>query len=91
MCIRDRTPPNPGRNRAIMAGLPRPLRLPWPPPTPRPLVHAGAVLLRTDPALALSGRRCIPQVLDDAGFKFEHDEFAAALDHLLTPGGADSG
>lgn len=85
------TSPNPVRNRDMMAELRRALRRPWSPPTPRPLVHAGAVLLRTDPALALSGRRCIPQVLDDAGFKFEYDEFAAALDHLLTPVGADSG
>ena len=77
------TSPNPVRNRDMMAGLRSAVHRPWSPPTPTPLVHVGAVLLRTDPALALTGRRCIPRVLSDAGFEFEHDEFADALDHLL--------
>ena len=55
----------------------------WTPPTPAPVVHIGAVLLLTDPALALTGRRCVRRVLNEAGFEFEHGEFAAALDHLL--------
>ncbi len=77
------TSPNPVRNRDMMAGLRSAVHRPWSPPTPTPLVHVGAVLLRTDPALALTGRRCIPRVLSDAGFEFEHAEFAGALDHLL--------
>ena len=77
------TSPNPVRNGDMMASLRHGLHRPWTPPTPAPLVHIGAVLLRTDPALALTGRRCVPRVLNDAGFEFEHGEFAAALDHLL--------
>lgn len=77
------TSPNPVRNRDMMAELRRALHRPWSPPTPTPLVHVGAMLLRTDPALALTGRRCIPRVLSDAGFEFDYGEFAETLDHLL--------
>lgn len=78
------TSPNPVRNREMMAELRGALHRPWSPPTPAPLVHVGAVLLRTDPGLALTGRRCIPRVLDDAGFAFEHGRFADALDSLVS-------
>ena len=39
----------------------------------------GAILLRSDPALALTGRRCIPARLLDAGFVFSQPELGAAL------------
>jgi uncharacterized protein len=55
------TSPNPVRNAELMAVLRRVLRRPPAPPTPAPLVRLGAVLLRTDPALALLGRRCVPR------------------------------
>ena len=85
------TSPNPVRNRDMMTELRRAVHRPWSPPMPTPLVHVGAVLLRTDPGLALTGRRCIPNVLDDAGFEFTHERFAGALDHLLTHAGTDRG
>jgi uncharacterized protein (TIGR01777 family) len=77
------TAPNPIRNRDMMRVLREALHRPWSPPTPRPLVHIGAMLMRTDPALALTGRRCVPRRLLDAGFVFEHPTFDGALDHLL--------
>ena len=77
------TSPNPVQNRELMRALRFALHRPWSPPTPRPLVHVGAVLMRTDPGLALTGRRCVPQRLLDAGFEFEHLSLAAALDDLL--------
>jgi NAD dependent epimerase/dehydratase family enzyme len=40
------------------------------------------VLLRTDPALALTGRRAIPARLLDAGFDFRHPDLAEALADL---------
>jgi uncharacterized protein len=77
------TSPNPIRNRDMMAALRRGLHRPWSPPTPRPLVHLGARLMRTDPALALTGRRCIPTRLLDAGFEFVHPTFESALTDLF--------
>lgn len=76
------TAPEPIRNRDMMASLRRALRRPWSPPTPKPLVHAGALLMRTDPALALTGRRCVPRRLTEAGFDFEHPTFDDALADL---------
>jgi uncharacterized protein len=56
---------------------------PWSPPTPKPLVHLGALLMGSDPALALTGRRCVPRRLSDAGFDFERPVFSDALAALL--------
>jgi NAD dependent epimerase/dehydratase family enzyme len=39
--------------------------------------------LRTDPALALTGRRAVPVRLDEAGFAFEHPELEKALEDLM--------
>ena len=79
------TSPNPIQNDQMMAALRSALHRPWSPPTPNWLVRAGALFMRTDPALALTGRRCIPQRLADEGFEFDHPEFAEAIEHLLTP------
>jgi uncharacterized protein len=77
------TSPNPVRNAELMAVLRRVLRRPPAPPTPAPLVRLGAVLLRTDPALALLGRRCVPSRLLDAGFAFAYPQLTPALEDLL--------
>jgi uncharacterized protein (TIGR01777 family) len=77
------TAPNPIRNRDMMAALRSALRRPWSPPTPKPLVHLGALLMGTDPALALTGRRCVPRRLLAAGFQFDHPMFESAIDDLL--------
>jgi uncharacterized protein (TIGR01777 family) len=77
------TSPNPVRNAELMAVLRRVLRRPPAPPTPALLVRLGAILLRTDPALALLGRRCVPSRLLDAGFRFAYPQLAPALENLL--------
>lgn len=77
------TAPNPVQNRDMMAALRRAFRRPWAPPTPAPLARLGAMLLGTDPALALTGRRCVPRRLLDAGFEFDHPGFAGALADLV--------
>ena len=77
------TAPNPIQNRDMMATLRTALRRPWSPPSPKPLVHLGAMLMRTDPALALTGRRGVPRRLLDAGFEFNHPTFDSALRDLL--------
>ncbi len=77
------TSPQPVRNAELMATLRRVLRRPPAPPTPAPLVRLGSVLLRTDPALALLGRRCVPGRLRAAGFPFAFPDLLPALRDLL--------
>lgn len=71
--------PHPLRNADLMAALRRHLRRPPAPPTPAPLLRVGAVGLRSDPALALTGRHCTSEVLEEAGFTFAHPEIDSAL------------
>lgn len=76
------TGPHPVRNVDLMAALRRDARRPVAPPTPAPLVRLGAVVLRTDPALALTGRRAVPARLLEAGFEFQHPQIDGALADL---------
>ena len=77
------TSPQPVRNRELMAALRTVLHRPPAPPAPVPLVRLGALMLRTDPALALTSRRAVPRRLQEAGFQFGHPEILPALRHLL--------
>ncbi|ADG99112.1 domain of unknown function DUF1731 [Segniliparus rotundus DSM 44985] len=77
------TAPNPVRNAEFMAELRRALHRPWAPPSPAFAVRLAAPLLRTDPALALSGRRGVPERLTQAGFPFRFPTLGPALDDLL--------
>lgn len=77
------TAPEPIQNEDMMASLRSALRRPWSPPTPKPLVYLGARLMGTDPALALTGRRCVPRRLLEAGFDFQHPTFESAMKDLL--------
>ncbi len=79
------TGPNPVQNADLMRGLRRVLRRPVALPTPAALVRLGAAVLRTDPALALTGRRCLPGRLLSTGFAFRFPELAPALEDLLGP------
>jgi NAD dependent epimerase/dehydratase family enzyme len=75
--------PRPITNRALMTALRKALHRPWMPPTPAVLIKLGAWLLfKTDPALALTGRRAVPKVLNDAGFEFQFSEIDQALRDL---------
>ena len=78
------TGPQPVRNARLMDALRRALHRPLALPTPTPLIRLGAVVLRTDPALALTGRRCVPRRLLKAGFEFRHPDIDEALAHLST-------
>jgi uncharacterized protein (TIGR01777 family) len=77
------TAPNPVRNEEFMAELRHTLRRPWSPPTPAFAVRLAAPILRTDPALALSGRRGVPKRLTEAGFHFQFPTLGPALEDLL--------
>jgi uncharacterized protein (TIGR01777 family) len=78
------TAPEPIRNADMMAELRRVLHRPrWAPPTPAWAVRVGSIALRTDPALALTGRRCVPARLLASGFRFRHPAFGPAIEDLL--------
>lgn len=77
------TSPNPVHNETLMKELRKHLHRPWSPPTPAPLVKFGAWLMGSDPAIALTGRTCIPARLLDLGFEFEFPDLYRALDDLL--------
>lgn len=80
------TSPNPVRNETLMRELRQHLNRPWSPPTPAPLVKLGAWLMGSDPEIALTGRRCVPARLLDAGFEFERPDLRSALDDLFGSG-----
>lgn len=75
--------PFPVRNSELMAQLRLRLHRPWSPPTPVPLMRLGAVLLRTDAALGLTGRKATSSVLPGSGFAFSFPRLEGALDDLL--------
>jgi len=79
------TSPNPVRNSALMRELRHAVHRPPAPPTPAWLVKLGAVVLRTDPALALTGRRAIPAKLNAVGHQFRYPDLPDALTELLAP------
>jgi len=76
------TAPEPVRNVEMMQSLRRVFHRPWSPPTPPIAVHLGAALMRSDPALALTGRRCVPKRLEELGFPFTYRDFEAAITSL---------
>lgn len=73
------TSPNPLTNAELMAGLRRALHRPWCPPAPIWAVRFGSWLMKTDPSLALTGRRCRPMRFLRLGFKFQFPELRKAL------------
>ena len=73
------TAPDPRPNADFMRALRRALGRPWSPPTPAWAVHLGCWLMRTEPVLALTGRRAIPQRLLAEGFAFGHPDLDQAL------------
>jgi uncharacterized protein (TIGR01777 family) len=82
------TAPHPVTNREFMRELRRALHRPWSPPAPAPLVRLGSWLMRTDPELALLGRRCVPTRLLKEGFTFQFPSLPEALRDLAAPSAA---
>ena len=78
--IFNATGPTPVQNRTFMRTLRRVLNRPWSPPAPEIAVRFGArYLLKADPSLALSGRRCVSRRLREQSFHFEHTNLEATL------------
>jgi uncharacterized protein (TIGR01777 family) len=75
--------PNAVRNADFMRELRRVLHRPWSPPVPAWVVRVGCFVLRTEPVLALTGRRAIPKRLTEMGFEFQHSTISEALDSIF--------
>lgn len=75
--------PHPVRNADLMRALRRHLRRPPAPPTPAPVLALGAIGMRSDPALGLTGRHATSTVLPASGFGFAYPDLDGALDDLL--------
>ena len=73
------TAPNPVTNAEFMRELRRALHRPWCPPAPVWAVRFGSWLMKTEPSLALTGRRCAPRRFLESGFKFQFPDLRAAL------------
>jgi uncharacterized protein (TIGR01777 family) len=78
------TGPEPVNNRDFMRALRKALHRPWSPPLPAWLVPFGCCLLRTEPVLALTGRRGVPRRLLDEGFEFAFPVLQGALADLYS-------
>ena len=77
--IYNATGPNPVPNAEFMRSLRHALKRPWAPPAPAFAVRIAAFLMRTEPQLALHGRRCIPKRLLEEGFAFKFPALQPAL------------
>jgi uncharacterized protein (TIGR01777 family) len=76
--------PAPVTNSELMSALREKLGRPNTPRTPAIGIKLGSWLIfRTDPALALTGRRAVPERLLQAGFKFKFETIGKALKDLL--------
>jgi len=82
--------PNPVSNAQFMRALRRAHGRPWSPPTPAPLVRLGCFVMRTEPVLALTGRRVLPKRLAEMGFAFRYPELAGALEDIVGAGAVPS-
>lgn len=71
--------PNPETNREFMRELRHALHRPWCPPAPEWAVKFGSRWMKTEPSLALTGRRCAPKRFVEKGFQFQFSELPAAL------------
>lgn len=76
------TGPNPVTNAEFMRELRRALHRSWSPPVPAFATRIGAFFMRTEPSLALTGRRCRPKRFLESGFHFEFPELRGALTDL---------
>ena len=77
------TGPTPVTNATFMRELRRALGVRFGPPAPALAVRIGAFFLRTEPSLALTGRRCLPARFMSQGFTFAHTDVRETLEGLL--------
>lgn len=73
------TSPNPVRNEELMAAYRAAEGMKFGLPSPKLVTTAGAWLLGADPALALTGRRCVPARLLGEGYQFRTTDISEAV------------
>ncbi len=78
------TNPNPVTNAEFMQTLRLVLNRPWSPPIPAWAVRIGAVFMRTDASLALTGRKCVPERAQAMGFNFHYLDLQKALHNITS-------
>lgn len=76
------TGPKPVTNKEFMYELRRALHRPWSPPVPEWAVGIGSQLMKTEPSLALTGRRCAPKRFLEKGFQFRFPELRSVLTEI---------
>ena len=74
--------PNPVTNADFMRELRRTLHRPWSPSALEWAVRMGSLFLKTEPRLALEGRRCSPRRLLKTNFDFKFPFLREALNDL---------
>ncbi len=80
------TSPDPVRNSALMAAYRAAVGRRFGLPSPSRLTTAGAWLMGSDPALALTGRRCVPTRLLAHGFHFAETDLHDVVAHAVHAG-----
>ena len=83
--VYNATGPEPVTNAEFMRQMRHALHRPWSPPTPAWAVPIGCWFMRTEPVLALTGRRGTPKRLMEEGFDFQFPRLQKALGHLYQP------
>ena len=78
--------PSPVRNAELMATLRAVTGRRFGLPTPAPVARLGSWLLRSDPALGLTGRHCTSDVLAGLGWRFRHPTLEPALSDVVGHG-----
>jgi uncharacterized protein (TIGR01777 family) len=76
------TVPGPITNKEFLKDLRKSIGVPFGIPQPKFLLKIGGVLLGTESELILKSRYAVPQVLLDAGYKFQYTEAPKALAQL---------
>jgi NAD dependent epimerase/dehydratase family enzyme len=81
--------PNPVSQAEFMRELRRAVAMPFGLPASEWMVRLGCRwMLRTDPELALYGRRVVSRRLAEEGFEFRYGELRPALESLFAPRGS---
>ncbi len=79
------TSPNPIRNSEFMAAYRDAVGRRFGMGSPEFITRIGAWILGSDPALALTGRRCVPHRLQAEGYRFETSDIETAVRNAVIP------
>ncbi|MGG1630373.1 TIGR01777 family oxidoreductase [Rossellomorea sp. NRS-1567] len=76
--------PEPVTNREFMTHLRTMMNKKIGLPTPKWMLEAGAMFIKTETELVLKSRWVIPERLETAGYEFKYDTLEKALGHILS-------